>query len=225
VRRLQSQGLLVRDQRRKPPVVRQRWVPVVRLCLGREEAQTLMQQLQRRAPNQAAVLAYLLEQPDCELARLDSRLVGARAAVKRLEQRAAVSVAAIEKMRTVVPSTAPTVAVLPTLNQAQQHALQQIETKLLVPDGVPVLLHGVTGSGKTEVYMRAIATVLRQGKSALVLVPEISLTAQAVERFTSRFGAQIAVLHSGLSAGERFDEWRRLSQREARIAMSRGGAG
>jgi primosomal protein N' (replication factor Y) len=81
------------------------------------------------------------------------------------------------------------------------------------------LLLGVSGSGKTEGYMRAIDTVLKQDKTALVLVPEISLTAQATERFTRRFGDRIAVLHSGLSAGERFDEWRRLSGGEARIAI------
>ena len=67
--------------------------------------------------------------------------------------------------------------------------------------------------------MRAIDTALKQGKTALVLVPEISLTAQATERFTLRFGDRIAVLHSGLSAGERFDEWRRLARGEARIAI------
>ena len=91
--------------------------------------------------------------------------------------------------------------------------------KLASPDGVPVLLLGVTGSGKTEVYMRAIDAVLKQDQTALVLVPEISLTAQATERFTQRFGDRIAVLHSGLSAGERFDEWRRLARGEARIAI------
>jgi primosomal protein N' (replication factor Y) len=191
----------------------------VHLCLTPEATQRLIRQLQQRAPNQAAVLTYLLDRPDCELACLEACLSGARAAVKRLQQRAAVSITQIEKWRVVAPATAPSASALPVLNRAQQHALQQIETKLALPDGVPILLHGVTGSGKTEVYMRAIATVLQQGKTALVLVPEISLTAQAVERFSSRFGAQIAVLHSGLGAGERFDEWRRLSHRQARIAI------
>jgi primosomal protein N' (replication factor Y) len=105
------------------------------------------------------------------------------------------------------------------LNQAQQQALEQIEARLVASDSTPVLLYGITGSGKTEVYMRAIATALRQGKTALVLVPEIALTDQLIQRFVARFASRIAVLHSGLSAGERFDEWRRLAGGAARIAI------
>ncbi|HEU5012360.1 MAG TPA: primosomal protein N' [Roseiflexaceae bacterium] len=82
-----------------------------------------------------------------------------------------------------------------------------------------ILLHGVTGSGKTELYLRAIARVLRRGQQALVLVPEIALTAQLVRRFAARFPGQLAVLHSGLSLGERYDEWRRLRSGEAKLAI------
>lgn len=76
--------------------------------------------------------------------------------------------------------------------------------------GGTFLLHGVTGSGKTEVYLQAIAKAIETGGRAIVLVPEISLTPQTVGRFRSRFGQRIAVLHSRLSPGERFDEWRRI---------------
>ena len=82
------------------------------------------------------------------------------------------------------------------------------------------LIHGVTGSGKTEVYMRAIAHALEQGKTAIMLVPEIALTKQIIERFIGRFGKkEIAVLHSKLTKRERFDEWMRLRRGEARIAI------
>jgi primosomal protein N' (replication factor Y) len=81
------------------------------------------------------------------------------------------------------------------------------------------LLHGVTGSGKTEIYLRSIARALRLGRQALVLVPEIALTAQLVRRFAARFPGQLAVLHSGLSLGERYDEWRRLRRGVARLAI------
>lgn len=81
------------------------------------------------------------------------------------------------------------------------------------------LLHGVTGSGKTEVYMRCIDRVLRKGQTAIVLEPEISLTPQVLKNFRSRFGDSVAILHSGLSAGERFDEWRRLLCGEAKVAI------
>ncbi len=83
----------------------------------------------------------------------------------------------------------------------------------------PVLLYGVTGSGKTEVYLQAIAYVLARGGGAIVLVPEIALTPQTVQRFAGRFGGQIAVLHSALSEGERFDEWHRIRDGQARVVV------
>jgi primosomal protein N' (replication factor Y) len=219
LQRLHTQGLVHQDQQRVAPKTRQRLVPVVRLRLSHAEARVVQQQLQARAPSQAAVLAWLQEQSPCELATLRRQLPGAAAAVKRLAQQAIVELVQEERMRLVVLPAAMPAAPLPVLNQAQQHALLQIEARLAAPDGTPILLYGVTGSGKTEVYMRAIATVLRQGKTALVLVPEISLTDQLVGRFAARFASAVAVLHSGLSAGERFDEWRRLARGEARIAI------
>ncbi|KKB75654.1 MULTISPECIES: primosomal protein N' [Bacillus] len=81
------------------------------------------------------------------------------------------------------------------------------------------LLHGVTGSGKTEIYLQSIEKVLNAGKEAIVLVPEISLTPQMVHRFKGRFGSQVAVLHSGLSTGEKYDEWRKIHRKEVRLAV------
>ena len=81
------------------------------------------------------------------------------------------------------------------------------------------LLHGITGAGKTEIYMQWIEEVLKQNKTAIVLVPEISLTAQFINRFIARFGSLIAVLHSGLGAGEKYDEWRKISRKEAQIVI------
>lgn len=81
------------------------------------------------------------------------------------------------------------------------------------------LLYGVTGSGKTEVYLQSIQRVLQDGKEAIVLVPEISLTPQMVKRFKGRFGDQVAVLHSGLSAGEKYDEWRKIQRKEVKVVV------
>ena len=83
----------------------------------------------------------------------------------------------------------------------------------------PVLLHGVTGSGKTEIYLQAIGRLLECGKGAIVLVPEIALTPQTVRRFAARFGDKVAVLHSALSDGERYDEWHRIRTGEARVVV------
>lgn len=102
-----------------------------------------------------------------------------------------------------------------TLTNEQQNAVDKI---LQNPNNVH-LLYGVTGSGKTEIYMRVISEMLKQNKSAIMLVPEISLTPKTVKQFRARFGNLVAVLHSGLSAGEKFDEWNRLRCGEATIAI------
>ncbi len=115
------------------------------------------------------------------------------------------------------------VASLPLpLNDEQQTALDTVLSHAGSADPKPVLLLGVTGSGKTEVYLQAASRVLDSGKTVLVLVPEISLTPQTVRRFKSRFAArrgEVAVLHSHLSQGERFDEWHRIRNGEARIVI------
>ncbi|WP_173198776.1 primosomal protein N' [Geobacter sp. SVR] len=106
------------------------------------------------------------------------------------------------------------------LNLHQQAALDILNQAADRQAFAPYLLHGVTGSGKTEVYLQAIAHVLEKGRTALVLVPEISLTPQLVQRFRARFDSgDIAILHSGLSDGERFDEWRRIRRGLARIVI------
>ena len=109
----------------------------------------------------------------------------------------------------------PQKSALPSLRPAQQEAL---ETILSMQRRV-ALLYGVTGSGKTEVYMRCIAKALQEGKTAIMLVPEISLTPQTLKIFRSRFGDIVAMLHSGLSDGERFDEWRRIITGDAKVVV------
>jgi primosomal protein N' (replication factor Y) (superfamily II helicase) len=104
------------------------------------------------------------------------------------------------------------------LDPAQRAAVARISAAL-DGDGGELLLHGVTGSGKTEVYLAAAQAALERGRGAIVLVPEIGLTPQATSRFASRFGDRVAVLHSRLSAGERRDEWHRLAAGEARICV------
>ena len=110
-----------------------------------------------------------------------------------------------------------------TLNDEQAAALAAVEEALVAPEKAkPILLHGVTGSGKTEIYLQAIQGTLARGKTAIVLVPEISLTPQTVERFKSRFAEtqeMVAVLHSHLSEGERHDEWHKIHAGRARIVV------
>jgi len=103
-----------------------------------------------------------------------------------------------------------------SLSMAQAQALETIQALVGYQQ---VILHGITGSGKTEVYLQAIAPLLDQGKSALVLVPEIGLTPQAMDRFRARFGQRVCVYHSGLSDGERFDTWRQMLRGEPQVVI------
>jgi primosomal protein N' (replication factor Y) len=105
------------------------------------------------------------------------------------------------------------------LTPDQQAALSSIKSGLAATGPRKFLLHGVTGSGKTEVYLQAIREVLDTGKESIVMVPEIALTPQMIERFTSRFPGKVAVLHSRLSAGERHDEWMRAAEGEAPVVI------
>lgn len=106
-----------------------------------------------------------------------------------------------------------------SLNDEQQQAVEKILGSMNQSISQTYLLEGITGSGKTEVYLQVIAEVLNQGKTAMMLVPEISLTPQMVQRFKSRFGEQVAVMHSALSQGEKYDEWRKIERGEAQVVV------
>jgi primosomal protein N' (replication factor Y) (superfamily II helicase) len=158
-------------------------------------------------PQQQEILSLLRRQGgDMWLQDLLQRCQVSSSVVKTLERKGYVVVRAQEVLRLdAAPSVAPDRPQM--LTPAQADALRQI-TAL---DGYSqVLLHGVTGSGKTEVYLQAIAPVLQRGQSALVLVPEIGLTPQLTDRFRARFGASVHVYHSALSEGERYDTWRQM---------------
>ena len=105
------------------------------------------------------------------------------------------------------------------LTPDQKRAVAAIDDDILKEKNETFLLQGVTGSGKTEVYLQTIAQAINEGKTALMLVPEISLTPQMVTRVRSRFGEKVAVLHSGLSDGEKYDEWRRIKRQEAKVVV------
>jgi primosomal protein N' (replication factor Y) (superfamily II helicase) len=141
--------------------------------------------------------------------------------LRRLESRGLVMIdSKVSRRRPVSHAVGAASVTPPRLTGEQERALAPIIEALEArPRGGRFLLHGVTGSGKTEIYLRAVAAALQAGSSAIVLVPEIALTPQTVWRFQARFGDIVAVLHSGLGQGERFDEWRRLRSGEARVCV------
>ncbi len=140
------------------------------------------------------------------------------AALKALADKGIVEIYREGALRAPLVPDAPERAKDPELTSAQRYAAEQL-IAALDEGGGRFLLNGVTGSGKTEVYIRLIRESLRRGKTAIVLVPEIALTPQMAGWFRARFGDDAAILHSGLSTGERFDEWRRLFTGAARVAI------
>lgn len=191
---------------------------------GEEE----LQKIGRRAPRQGAILEHLsqLEPPQALITQLEETLAINRASVEGLVKGGWVEV--VDEAVARDPYGDET--------YLQSHPLELNAEQKVVMDGVvealdgfggetaplPMLLHGVTGSGKTEVYLQAIQTVLDRGQGAIVLVPEISLTPQTADRFKQRFAHiqdQVAILHSHLSHGERHDEWRKVMRRKARIVI------
>ena len=172
----------------------------------------------RRAPAQAATLGYLLAVGGrADLDELGRAVPGARDAVKRLAQRGWVRV----EEQDVAPSVPAGLGQTRPehLTGAQAAALAELERALDTGGFQPFLLQGVTGSGKTEVYLRAAEHALAGGGGALILVPEIALTPQLVGRFRSRFGPAVAVLHSGLKDAERLLHWRALRSGAVRLAV------
>jgi primosomal protein N' (replication factor Y) len=139
--------------------------------------------------------------------------------IRRLVDKGYVSLHAVETYRDPLVGGDEEPDPRPTLTSHQQEVLTLLETSISHGGFHPFLLHGVTGSGKTEVYLRAIQRVIAEGREAIVLVPEIALTPQLISRFRRRFKSGIALLHSGLSPGERYDQWRRILRGEVSIAI------
>ena len=165
------------------------------------------------------ILAFLNEVGETSSSELKARFGECSPNLKRLTSLMLISLEEREVYRNPFAGQRVERDVPKALTTHQHQALQQLLTGLDNASYSPFLLHGVTGSGKTEVYLQAIEHCRYLNRSALILVPEISLTPQLVYRFRARFGDGIAVLHSALSDGERYDEWRRIRRGEAPIVI------
>lgn len=205
--------------------------PLRRKCVApaRPVSEDELDVMRKKAPRQAAVIERLRTSDGPMPAAVLEAEVGASAAtLKALEKRGLLVISNEEIRRTPIASQEFVATQPPELSREQERALEGLRPALANPSAHrPVVLKGVTGSGKTEVYLRAIGETLDAGKTAIVLVPEIALTPQTVERFSSRFtprGIEVAVLHSHLSEGERHDEWHRVRDGRARIVIGARGA-
>jgi primosomal protein N' (replication factor Y) len=176
---------------------------------------------ERLGVRQRAVLEALREAGEMSAAGLAAAVGADRQVLRRLEQRGLIATRSSRLRRAPEHRTVGAEGERPRLLPEQERAAEEIVAAIAGVAGADreLLLHGVTGSGKTEVYLAAVEAALARGRTAIVLVPEIGLAPQAVARFRARLGDRVAVLHSALSDGERYDEWRRLRGGEASVCV------
>lgn len=177
--------------------------------------------LPKRAEQMKACLAHFLRHGEqaVSMQTVQQEWGISRATVKSLEAKGLLTVEQVEVYRDPYAQRRFAASEKPAFTPRQQEVLEPILHSIQQESYASYLLHGVTGSGKTEVYLEAIEHTLARGREAIFLVPEISLTPQMVERFKSRFGADVAVLHSALSQGERYDEWRKIIRRQVKVVV------
>ncbi|MGG3999057.1 primosomal protein N' [Anoxybacillus kestanbolensis] len=200
----------------KGKIKTEKWVE---LCANDEHVTHALASLSTRAMKQKQVLEHLLTARALPLKQLLSETNSTWATVQTLIKKQLVAVKEKEIYRDPYANRSFSKTKPFVLTDEQHQALQAIGQAIEQNVHDVFLMYGVTGSGKTEVYMQAIDLVLKKGKEAIVLVPEISLTPQMVRRFKERFGSKVAVLHSGLSLGEKYDEWRKIQRKEVKLVV------
>lgn len=204
-----SEGTLVRN-------VNDKTEQIASLAVSSEEA-AAYGQTRKRAPIQKAVLEMLLVLGSCSVKELKYFTGASAATIRALEQAGYLELSQRELFRRPQYNALEKPVSL-ELNEEQQEAYARIRPHLDI-GGKISLLYGVTGSGKTMVYLRLIEDCLAMGKSALVLVPEIALTPQLMQTFMGQFGDRVAVLHSALQVGQRYDEWKRIRMGQATVVV------
>jgi primosomal protein N' (replication factor Y) len=217
LRDLERDGLVVRRGVERAPAARPATQRVVAVAPGVDLEEALGAEL-ARAPKQAALLRRLADRGATPAAALAREFPRAAALLRALVARGLVAVTERATPRHVLGAPVEPTRDL-SLTAEQAEALKPIADAVRARRSETFLLHGVTGSGKTEIYLRAVGEALAQGRQALVLVPEITLTHQILARLRGRFGDELAVLHSGLSPGERLEQWQRLRGGSAPIAV------
>lgn len=214
ISKLEKAGLVqVRHilEEQQASVVTEKWITLSE-SLDRTEQRALV----KNAPRQAVVLERLRKAgEDLPRSDLDVPLT----MLKKMQDKGLIRIYEQELDRTPYREYAGTPAKEITLSEDQQWIFGTIRAGLQSEGFGVYLIHGITASGKTQVYIEAVRETLKQGRTALILIPEISLTPQAVQRYRAAFGDQVAILHSRMSMGERFDSWRMIKEGQYRIAL------
>ncbi len=196
--------------------VKTKYIQMIRLSASKEQTDMVLGSL-RPGTKAHRIISVLAEYGDMEKSRLNHIVGNCYEPLKKLIAEGVVASYNEKTVRSPYLDIAPERTPWLQLNKKQSEVLSEILDNK--NSFVPFLLHGVTGSGKTEVYMQAINNVVLTGKTAIVLVPEISLTPQMVLNFRKKLGDEVAILHSALGAGEKYDEWKRILSGEARIVI------
>lgn len=191
---------------------------MVELALSAEEAMEIAESRRRAAPVRYEAIRLLCSAGRISASELCYFTGASSQTLRALEKAGVVRFSQEETLR--VPEIAQSGEAAPiVLNEEQEEAYRGLLSLMKGGRAEAALLHGVTGSGKTQVYIRLVQEALRSGKNAIVLVPEIILTPQMMERFSSYFGAEVAMLHSALRLSERYDQWKRIRRGEVRVVL------
>ena len=214
---LAEKGIIVTDfhENRR---IKDKTVSFAGLAVPSETATEAVSAKRRTAPSQAAVLELLIDFGGATVSDIRYLTGADLSVVKRLEQDGLICIDQLEVFRRPEYREGEKLP-LPELSGQQKEAFDGILDLVNSSKAACALLYGVTGSGKTSVYVRLIDQLLTQNKSSILLVPEIALTPQMLETFSSYFWGDIAVMHSSLSAGERYDEWKRIKNGTARVVV------
>lgn len=196
-------------------------VRTLQVAVTKEKLEEKQKQLKKNAVKQKALLTFLFQANETTFLAKDlQQQTGASSqTIKALIQEGLLTESYEEIYRDPYRDREFTPSTPLDLTTEQAEAAKPIHQAVSDEKHETFLLHGVTGSGKTEIYLQTIDHVLQKGKEAIVLVPEISLTPQMVQRFKERFGSNVAVLHSGLSTGEKYDEWRKIHRKEVKLVV------
>jgi primosomal protein N' (replication factor Y) len=221
VSQLVKRGLATRSYELERVKARPKVEPFLSLAIGADQAQQEAARLHKKAANkQAALLEFLAQQTKpMPWAEVRQNVHCNKVVADALVRKGVVKFQQVKVTREPISYAGITPSQPLTPTAAQKSAFEAIKSSLAQGNAQVFLLHGVTGSGKTEVYLQALAEAVRLGKRGIVLVPEIALTPQTIERFAARFPHRVAVLHSKLSLGEQFDEWQRIRGREFDVVI------
>ena len=211
ISRLISRNLIAKSYETAPARVKPKKETYIELAIDEATAEEgILLLYAKRAAKQAEVLEFLMESGTVSLSEVRKKTGCQTETIKTLTNKGLVSIKQFDVKRQPFSYDEVKRSSHLKLTAQQEAAFNEIQRSLVGNKSDTFLLHGVTGSGKTEVYLQALAEAIKLGKRAIVLVPEISLTTQTIDRFASRFPYRVAVIHSKLSLGEQFDQWHQI---------------